>query len=93
MVIGIRDAELIGNRFRPSGMLARSLKLEAPISNPQMVPDRGLRVKLPPFRDAGRAPHHEMAGSAGGRAGNLSRLGAPRHCRSAEFSANTGSWS
>ena len=33
------------------------------------LPDRALRVKLPPFCGLGRAPNHKMAGSAGGRAG------------------------
>jgi len=30
-----------------------------------MLADRGLRVKFPPFRDVGRAPHHVMTGPAG----------------------------
>jgi len=30
-----------------------------------MLADRGLRVKFPSLRDAGRAPHHVMTGPAG----------------------------
>ena len=57
------------------------------------LPDRALRVKLPPFCGLGRAPNHKMAGSAGWLAGNTSLRGAPCRWRDCQFPANTGSWS
>ena len=53
----------------------------------------GLRFNPPSSQGAGRAPHLEMPGSAGGRAGNTSPQCAAYPSSGCQFSTNTGSCS
>ena len=48
----------------------------------QMVLDRGLRVKRPPLRDAGPAPHHVTVGVGSGSVLHIDLFGLEGSCRS-----------
>ncbi len=72
-------AQLIGNRFPALRGVGPEFEAGSGDFHARTLPDGALRVKRPAFRDAGRAPNHKMAGSAGWLAGNTSLRGA--HCR------------